>query len=140
MIPYEILIRGTADGKLSGSHVIDTPGANARPITPADLADIAPSINAAAILESSELVAAHTSVLAAKDAALSAAQAAQAAAEAKVEALLKGAQDVLALPDTQSRVEAAEALIASVQATENEKKRIALAAEIASKQAELAAL
>lgn len=31
-IPYEILIRGHA-GQLSGCHVIDSPGADARPIT-----------------------------------------------------------------------------------------------------------
>lgn len=47
MIPYEILIRGNADGTYSGSHAIDTAGGEARAITPADLSDIAPAINAA---------------------------------------------------------------------------------------------
>lgn len=57
MIPYEILIRGTKDGKLSGSHVIDTFGADARPITTADLSAIAPAINAAAIATADSIAA-----------------------------------------------------------------------------------
>ena len=54
MIPYEILIRGK-NGILSGSHAIDNPGDNARPLTPADLASVAPLINAAALARVTEL-------------------------------------------------------------------------------------
>ena len=65
------------------------------------------------------------------------AQAAQTAAEAKLAELVAGAKTVLSLDSTQSRVAAAQALLASVQATELEKKRLALAADIVAKQAEL---
>ena len=51
MALYELLIRGKADGSISGSHIIDfdannNPGA-ARPIKNEDWAGIAPGINAA---------------------------------------------------------------------------------------------
>lgn len=55
-IPYEILIRGS-NGQLLGCHVIDTHGADARPITPVDLAALAPAINASAIAQRDAITA-----------------------------------------------------------------------------------
>jgi len=45
-IPFEILIRGHG-GSFRGAHVIDEPGGNARRLTLADLAILAPDINVA---------------------------------------------------------------------------------------------
>jgi len=68
------------------------------------------------------------------------AQAAQTAAETKLAELVTGVKTVLALDSTQSRVEAAQVLLDQVEASDTERKRAALAAEIAAKEAELAAL
>ena len=51
MIPYEILIRGNAEGGFQGAHVIDEPNGIPRKVTQADIEGIAPSINAAALVE-----------------------------------------------------------------------------------------
>jgi len=51
MIPYEILIRGNATGGFQGAHVIDEPNGIPRKVTQADIEAIAPSINAAALIE-----------------------------------------------------------------------------------------
>ena len=50
MIPYEILIRGNAEGQFQGAHVIDAPSADARAVTAADINALAPDINAAALV------------------------------------------------------------------------------------------
>jgi len=51
MIPYEILIRGNESGEFQGAHVIDEPNGLPRKVTQADIQAIAPSINAAALVE-----------------------------------------------------------------------------------------
>jgi len=144
-IPYEILIRGE-NGKLSGCHVIVTPGADARPITPADIAAIAPSINAAAIARNEVLGAEHADALSAAEFKyttdvsklndqLDAANARIAAAVVAKEKLLAAAKD----PDIDANI-VIGGIIAEAEATETEKRRSALAAEIAAKQAELESL
>lgn len=54
-IPYEILIRGKANGTLSGCHAVTAAGGAPRTITAEDLADLAPEINAAALARVAEL-------------------------------------------------------------------------------------
>ena len=127
-IPYEILIRGNPDGTLSGCHAIDTAGGDARPITQADLANIAPAINAAALATNATELEAVKAKLAERDALIESAKEA-----------IKGA-----IADTDLDDAATVAVIAQVVAVAElpaiEKQRLALAAEIAAKQAELDAL
>lgn len=127
-IPYEILIRGNPNGTLSGCHAIDTAGGDARPITQADLADIAPAINAAALATNAEELETLRTKLAERDALIESAKAA-----------IKGA-----IADPELDDSATVATIAHVVAVAElpaiEKRRMEIAAEIAKKQAELEAL
>lgn len=127
-IPYEILIRGNPDGTLSGCHAIDTAGGDARPITQADLAEIAPTINAAALATNAEELETLRTKLAERDALIESAKEA-----------IKGA-----IADPELDDSATVATIAHVVAVAElpaiEKRRMEIAAEIARKQAELDAL
>lgn len=53
--PYEILIRGDADGSFSGAHVIDAPGSPPRPILVTDWPAIAKGVNAASLAKIAEI-------------------------------------------------------------------------------------
>lgn len=55
-IPYEILIRGH-NGSLRGAHAIDTPGADARPLTAEDLQLFGADVNSALLIRIDELEA-----------------------------------------------------------------------------------
>ena len=127
-IPYEILIRGNPDGTLSGCHAIDTAGGDARPITQADLANIAPAINAAALATNAAELAAVRTKLAERDALIESAKEA-----------IKGAIADTALDDAATVATIAH-VVAVAEMPAIEKQRLALAAEIAKKQAELEAL
>lgn len=134
-IPYEILIRGNADGTLSGCHVIDKPGADARPVTPTDIAAVAPAINASAIAQIAEIKEKSADELAAIKADLDAKNALIASAKEGIKS---------AIADQKLDYEATVSVIAEIVATaelpEVEKRKAALAAEIAAKQAELESL
>jgi len=123
-VPYEILIRGNADGTLSGCHVIDIPGADARPITPADIEGTAPAINAAAIAQIAEK---------------------QAALDAKNQVVNQAKSEILAAIedpklDPEAKVAAIVEIITTAELPPAEKRRAELEAEIAAKQAELESL
>jgi len=142
MIPYEILIRGNKDGILSGCHVIDTPGADARPITDKDLADIAPAINAAAITESKDLAAKHAEALAvAADelAGLQAELAAQAEYIARVGAVREAIVRVIQDPSVGdvATVASISAVIIEAEKPEAEKARAEKLAQFETLKAEL---
>lgn len=127
-IPYEILIRGNPNGTLSGCHAIDTAGGDARPITQADLADIAPAINAAALATNAEELETLRTKLAERDALIESAKAA-----------IKGAIADPELDDSATVATIAQ-VVAVAELPAIEKRRMEIAAEIAKKQAELEAL
>lgn len=145
-IPYEILIRGNPNGTLSGCHVIDSAGGDARPISQADLADIAPAINAAGLITNAEqlervkeeleaLKAAHATELAACKAELAERNAIIESAKTAI----KGAIADAALDDA-ATVSAIAQVVAVAELPAIEKRRLEIAAEIAAKQAELDSL
>jgi hypothetical protein len=123
-IPYEILIRGNPDGTLSGCHVIDSPGSDARPVTPADLAAVAPAINADAIAQieviKADLDAKNALIDSAKNSIKSA------IADAKL--------------DPEATVSAIAEIVATAELPSIEKRKATLAAEIEAKKAELESL
>jgi hypothetical protein len=123
-LPYEILIRGNADGTLSGCHAVDTVGGNARPITPDDLELIAPTINAAALTTNADQLAIVQAELTAKNALIDSIKNAIADADLDDAATVSSIKQVLA-----------DAELPSV-----EKRKLEISAEIAAKQAELEAL
>jgi len=127
-LPYEILIRGNADGTLSGCHAIDTVGGDARPITQADLDAIAPTINAAALTTNADELAKVQADLAAKNALIDSAKNA-----------IKSAIADAALDDA-ATVAAIEQVLSAAELPSVEKRKLEIAAEIAAKQAELDAL
>jgi hypothetical protein len=123
-IPYEILIRGNADGTLSGCHVIDVHGGDARPIKPTDLESVAPAINADAIAQIAEK---------------------QAALDAKNQVVNQAKAGILSAIDNpqldpEATVAAIVEIITTAELPPAEKRRAELEAEIAAKQAELDAL
>lgn len=115
---YELLIRGTAEGTISGSHAIDfvdgRPGLP-RPIKASDWPAIASEINAALIATVAEL----QGTLAERDTALS--------------SLTDAILTVKSAPD----IDTAKTIAREATRNETEKKRAALLAEIAAKQEEL---
>lgn len=123
-IPYEILIRGNADGTLSGCHVIDVYGSDARPVTPDDLAAVAPAINADAIAQieviKADLDAKNALIDSAKNSIKSA------IADAKL--------------DAAATVSAIAEIVATAELPSIEKRKATLAAEIEAKKAELESL
>lgn len=127
-IPYEILIRGNRDGTLSGCHAIDIAGGDARPITKADLADIAPTINAAALATNAEELKTLSTKLAERDAFIE-----------SVKTAIKGAIADPELDDSATVATIAN-FVAVAELPAIEKRRMEIAAEIARKQAELEAL
>lgn len=127
-IPYEILIRGNADGTLSGCHAIDTAGGDARPITQDDLAAIAPAINAAAFSTNAAELERVKAELAERNAFIESAKTA-----------IKGAIADQSLDDT-ATVNAIAHVVAVAELPAIEKRKLEIAAEIAKKQAELEAL
>ena len=127
-IPYEILIRGNPDGTLSGCHAIDTAGGDARPITQADLAAIAPAINAAALATNAAELEAVRAKLTERDALIESAKTA-----------IKGAIADPELDDSATVATIAQ-VVAVAELPAIEKRRMEIAAEIAKKQAELEAL
>jgi hypothetical protein len=62
-IPYEILIRGNA-GAFQGSHAIDNPGDDARPLQESDLALFGQGINTALLAEIERLKTEHAAEIA----------------------------------------------------------------------------
>jgi hypothetical protein len=124
-LPYEILIRGNADGTLSGCHAIDIVGGDARPITQADLATIAPAINAAALATNADELAKVKADLDAKN--------------ALIESAKEGIKTAIAdkeLDDTATVATIAQ-IVAIAELPSVEKRKAELAAEIAAKQEEL---
>jgi len=133
VIPYEILIRGK-DGKISGAHALDTPTSDARPLTPEDLAAIAPAINAAALAT----IAGHAEEIAAKDAELAAAQKSYDEIEAQRKAVVSAA--IAANGDVPTLLGIVEMIAMPLVEQQKAAKAAAIQAEIDAKQAELAAL
>lgn len=131
-IPYEILIRGN-DGQLSGCHVIDEPGGMPRAITTADLAAIAPEINAAAIAQTETLVADHAAALADKEAELFTAQNALAELIEYKDAMVSRVSAVLQSGDPAQYEALAQEFLTPAQ----ELERQAILAQIAELQAKL---
>jgi len=127
-IPYEILIRGNPDGTLSGSHAIDTPGGDARPITQDDLAAIAPAINAAALATNAAELERVKAELADRNALIESAKNA-----------IKGAIANADLDDT-ATVATISQVVAVAELPAIEKRKLEISAEIAKKQTELDAL
>ena len=127
-IPYEILIRGTPDGTLSGCHAIDTAGGDARPITRDDLAAVAPAINAAALATNAAELERVKAELADRNALIESAKTA-----------IKGAIADATLDDTATVATIAQ-VVAVAELPAIEKRKLEIAAEIAAKQAELEAL
>jgi len=127
-IPYEILIRGNPDGTLAGCHTIDTAGGDARPITQADLAVIAPAINAAALATNAAELERVKSELAERNALIESAKTA-----------IKGAIANPALDDTATVATIAQ-VVAVAELPSIEKRKLEISAEIAKKQTELDAL
>lgn len=134
MIPYEILIRGNVDGTLSGCHTIDTVGGDARPITSADLSNLAPEINAALFAECDALKASKEKELAAKDEALaSVSEVCQQLESLRTEMVTK-VSSVLQSGDPEQYA----ALAVEFLTPEEEKKKAAIRAQIAELEAQLA--
>jgi hypothetical protein len=127
-IPYEILIRGNADGTLSGCHAIDTAGGNARPITQDDLAAIAPDINAAALITNAAELERVKAELADRNALIESAKTA-----------IKSAIADANLDDTATVATIAQ-VVAVAELPAIEKRKLEIEAEIAAKKAELEAL
>jgi hypothetical protein len=143
--PYEMLIRAK-DGVVTGAHAIDAPGGRPRPVVIADLAAFGDGLNAAAIATLSEQAAAiavHQAALAAahaeRDAAIKERDAAVATLkehQAISDALAKAAADAIAAQD-QAKL---HAILEEATAFGVERERRKLAAEVAAKEAEAAAL
>lgn len=134
-LPYEILIRGNEDGTLSGCHAIDTVGGDARPITQADIALLAPTINAAALITNAEELARVNELLAATRDDL-------AAKNALIDSAKNGIKGAIADAelDDAATVATIAQIVTLAELPTIEKRKAALAAEIAAKEAELAAL
>ncbi len=92
------------------------------------------------LLTAAEFQTALQAFLADAEARVTQAHDAKTLAETRLQELVTGAKTVLTLDSTQSRVAAAQALLAQVEASETERRRQTLEAEIARKEAELAAL
>jgi hypothetical protein len=153
--PYEILIR--ANGLITGAHAIDAPGGRPRPVAIADLASFGDGLNAAAIATLSEQAAAiatHdqtvTAIRAEKTAAVNAANAEKTAAIQERDAAVATLAEHQAISDALAKA-AAEAIAAKdwpklqtileeATAFGVERERRKLAAEVAAKEAEAAAL
>lgn len=124
---YEILLRGDKDGKLKGAHIIRTDGGVAEPIKPEDWPSVCASINAASLKTQADVDALQAAFdLYVKSAQSAITATATAIADAKL--------------DDKATVEAISAIVVELQTPEVEKQKAALAAQIASAQAELEAL
>jgi len=109
---YELLIRGKADGTISGSHIIEfdangNPGIP-RPIKDSDWAGIAPGINGALVAQ----VATQEAALTAATAQIAAFSAAKAGDFGPLREVLAAAS----MRDTERKRAAAEAALAKAQA------------------------
>lgn len=129
---YELLIRGTKEGAISGSHIIEfdtngNPGAP-RSIKGEDLAGIAPGINGALVAQ-----------VAAQEAALTAATAQIAEMTATQDGLVAQATDAFAAAESGDFGPLREVLVAASM-RDTERKRATAEAALAKAQADLDAL
>lgn len=127
MVLYELLIRGTKEGAISGSHIIEfdasgNPGAP-RPIKDSDWAGIAPGINGALVTQVSAQEAALTAATAqiaemttTQDGLVAQATAAFAAAEGGDFGPLREVLVAASMRDTERKRAAAEAALTKAQA------------------------
>ena len=124
---YEILLRGTPDGKLQGAHIIRAAGGEAESIKPADWPSVCAAINAASLKTQADVDA----IQAAYDLYVTNAQKA-----------LTSTSDAIKNPklDPTATVEAISAIVVELQTPEVEKRKAELLAKVAEAQAELAAL
>ena len=124
---YEILLRGTPDGKLQGAHLIRAAGGEAESIKTADWPSVCAAINAASLKTQADVDA----IQVAYDLYVTNAQKA-----------LTATADAIKNPelDPTATVEAISAIVVELQTPEVEKRKAELLAKVAEAQAELAAL
>jgi hypothetical protein len=118
--PFEILLRGTPDGKFQGAHVIDIQGGKPRPIKPEDWPAVCDAIKSMSFATLADVDAAKKEVMA------KAKEFTEYKALVLAEATALKAATLDPAKDTDM---AALAAVEKVLATEAERKRLALLAE-----------